>query len=315
MSPPEIWGPAVWNLFHTLAEKVNENAYPYIAKQLFSLIFRICRFLPCPECSNDASNFLAKVKIENVKTKNDFKQTFYLFHNYVNAKKRKPLFNYSSLVIYNKYKLIPVVNNFIICYNTKGNMKLLNDSFQRQIVLRDFKMWFSSNIKAFFMPISPSEQNSTKINFEPQIFNNKISNETDDVVIANKEETVVEHTEEHVEPVEEPVAEVVEQTEEHVEPVEEPVTEVVEEVEEPVAEVVEPVKEPVEEPVAEVVEPVEEPVEEAVVKNEEEITYVSEIGVEIVDVSNESEIEFVSQNKEKETNTQNKPKKWKKNKK
>jgi hypothetical protein len=155
MSPPEVWGPAVWKLFHTLAEKVNANIYPYIAKQLFNLIVRICRFLPCPECSIDASNFLAKIRIENLKTKDDFKQMFYLFHNYVNAKKRKPMFNFSTLSIYQRYRLVPIVNNFIACYNTKGNMKLLNESFQRQFVLKDFKNWFSANIKAFFTPVSP----------------------------------------------------------------------------------------------------------------------------------------------------------------
>ena len=63
MSPPEVWGPAVWTLFHTLIAKIDERAYPYISPQLFYMIVRICRFLPCPECSTDASNFLAKIKI------------------------------------------------------------------------------------------------------------------------------------------------------------------------------------------------------------------------------------------------------------
>ena len=25
MPPPEVWGPAVWNLFHTLCEQLNEK--------------------------------------------------------------------------------------------------------------------------------------------------------------------------------------------------------------------------------------------------------------------------------------------------
>lgn len=155
MSPPEVWGPAVWSLFHTLAERVNAHIYPYIARQMFKMFVRICGFLPCPECSTDASNFLAKIKIENLKTKEEFKQTFYLFHNYVNAKKRKPLFNYSSLAVYQRYLLIPIVNNFIISYNTKGNMKMINESFQRQFVIKDFKNWFTANIKAFMPQIHP----------------------------------------------------------------------------------------------------------------------------------------------------------------
>ena len=86
MSPPEVWGPAVWTLFHTLIEKVNDQAYPFIKVQLFGQIRRICGFLPCPECSSDATNFLAKVNVNDLKTKFDFRNTFYVFHNMVNAK-------------------------------------------------------------------------------------------------------------------------------------------------------------------------------------------------------------------------------------
>ena len=149
MSPPEVWGPAVWTLFHTFAEKINEADYPYVSHSLFKMIVRICKFLPCPECSSDASKFLAKIKMSDLKNKSEFKNTFYLFHNYVNAKKRKRLFNSANMPIYGKYRLIDVVNNFISKYHTKGNMKLLTESFQRQLVIKEFKGWFSSYIKAF----------------------------------------------------------------------------------------------------------------------------------------------------------------------
>jgi hypothetical protein len=152
MSPPEVWGPAVWTLFHTLAEKVNEQAYPFVKAQLFAQIRRICGFLPCPECSSDATIFLAKVNINDLKTKFDFRNTFYLFHNMVNAKKRKPLFNYSHIVSYNNYGIVPVINNFISKYNTKGNMKLLAESFQRKLVVSEFTSWFKRNILAFTPP-------------------------------------------------------------------------------------------------------------------------------------------------------------------
>jgi hypothetical protein len=167
MSPPEVWGPAVWTLFHTLAEKVTDQAYPFVKVQLFGQIRRICGFLPCPECSTDATNFLAKININDLKTKIDFRNTFYLFHNMVNAKKRKPLFNYSHITSYNNYGLVPVVNNFISKYNTKGNMKLLAESFQRKFIVSDFKSWITKNIMAFTppqnipSPISLVEEEST----------------------------------------------------------------------------------------------------------------------------------------------------------
>ena len=67
----------------------------------------------------------------------------------VNAKKRKPLFNYSNVASYNNYGIVPVINNFISKYNTKGNMKLLAESFQRSFVIKDFLSWFKVNSRAF----------------------------------------------------------------------------------------------------------------------------------------------------------------------
>ena len=192
MSPPEVWGPAVWTLFHTFAEKINDEAYPYVTHSLFKMIVRICKFLPCPECSNDASNFLAKIKMTDMKNKTDFRNTFYLFHNYVNAKKRKRLFNSANMHIYGKYRLIDVVNNFISKYHTKGNMKLLTESFQRQLVIKEFKNWFSSYIKAFIPRVNipariPSEAIETKSEEVPET-------KTDEVIeatVSEEKESIV----------------------------------------------------------------------------------------------------------------------------
>ena len=149
MSPPEVWGPAVWNLFHTLCEKINEDAFSHVAPGLFNMIVRICKFLPCPDCAADASSFLENVRFTDLKNKTEMKNLFYLFHNRVNLKKRKPPFNYANLPVYANYNLIHVINTFIVNYNTKGNMKLLSESFQRQFVLNDFKNWIKYVIRAF----------------------------------------------------------------------------------------------------------------------------------------------------------------------
>jgi hypothetical protein len=149
MSPPSVWGPAVWTLFHTLAEKIKPSAYEAISPSLFYIIVRICKYLPCPDCSKDASNFLAKINIKDYKTKIDFKNLLYLFHNWVNAKKKKPLFNYENINKYSKLNLIVVINNFIDKYNTKGNMNLLAESFQRMFVIKEIIGWFKKASPAF----------------------------------------------------------------------------------------------------------------------------------------------------------------------
>lgn len=161
MSPPEVWGPAVWTLFHTLVEHLNDNAYPHVVQSLYQMFVRICQVLPCPDCSRDASQFLAKIRVSDYKTKDEFKTMMYLFHNWVNAKKRKPLYNYSDLGKYSSFSLQVVIQDFINKYHTRGNMKLLSDSFQRQLVIREFIDWFKQNARAFYKPPTPTITTST----------------------------------------------------------------------------------------------------------------------------------------------------------
>jgi hypothetical protein len=151
--------------------------------QLFNQIKRICNYLPCPECSSDATKFLERINIHDIKSKNEFKNMLYLFHNWVNIKKQKPLFNHSNLETYNNYKLISVINNFISKYNTNGNMRLIAESFQRNIIIRDFKKWITSVNKAFITPkidrtiISPDnvEEEPSIIEEEPSIIEEEAS--------------------------------------------------------------------------------------------------------------------------------------------
>ena len=153
MSPPGVWGPAVWTLFHVLADRINEQAYSLLYLQLFQFIKRICANLPCPDCAKDATMFLAKVNVQSLKTKNDLIKVLYLFHNYVNKKKNKPLYNYTNINFYKKLKLVNVVNNFMIHFNTKGNMNLISESFQRQMLLKEFKPWMQTNMR-YFIPVN-----------------------------------------------------------------------------------------------------------------------------------------------------------------
>jgi hypothetical protein len=149
MPAPSIWGPPTWTLLHTLAEKIHEDDFNKLLPQMFGLIKRICSYLPCPDCSEHATRFLAKLKPEQIATKLDFKNTIYLFHNMVNAKKRKPLFNYGNISIYQNLNIANVFNNFVSVYNTKGNMKLLTESFQRTLIIKDLKKWLMANHSSF----------------------------------------------------------------------------------------------------------------------------------------------------------------------
>ena len=277
MPPPEVWGPAVWTLFHALAEKINVNAYPYVFPSLFNIIVKISKYLPCPECANDASIFLAKVKVSELKTKDSLKAMLCVFHNTVNAKKRKPIFHYSNIGIYGKYNLIKVINNFISQYQTKGNMKLLTESFQRQFVINDFKNWFQRVIKAFCGPVSVptplseannEEESVTSVKEEKeQIFEEFVSNVEETV---KSVEEVIENVEETVKSVEEVVSNVealITSVEEVIAIVEEEKEHILEEIVANVEEVIENVEEQL---LSNIKEPIDETQEEISLSNNEE---------------------------------------------
>jgi hypothetical protein len=149
MPTPEEWGPATWTLFHTLAEKMKDEAYPVVGRGLFSLIFRICGLLPCPDCSRHAKDFLSKVNPASLKTREEFRNMLYLFHNMVNKRKGKPLYNSEGLPSYKDKNLVQVMNQFLRHYNNRGNMQMLTESFQRQFIVADLKKWVNGNHRAF----------------------------------------------------------------------------------------------------------------------------------------------------------------------
>ena len=142
MAPPEVWGPAVWFLFHTLAEKVSEPHFNKVYLSLFNMIKFISKNLPCPQCSSDATSFLAKINITTISCKKDFKDMLFVFHNYVNKKKHKPPLPFQDLdALYKCKDLSKVISNFLNKYNTKGNMQLLNESFHRKLIIVEFFKW------------------------------------------------------------------------------------------------------------------------------------------------------------------------------
>jgi len=149
MSPPAIWGPPIWKFFHSLVENIKDEHFNDVGFPCFNIIKQICKNLPCPDCSNHATQFLSSIRFQHIKTKNDFKHLIYIFHNVVNKKKNKPLFNVSDLNIYNKTNIIQQFNNFVASYKTRGQMKLMADGFARDITVKSVKKFLMDNTKYF----------------------------------------------------------------------------------------------------------------------------------------------------------------------
>ena len=149
MAPPEVWGPPIWIFFHTITTKVKDGLDVNVYKGLFRIIKTICKNLPCPTCSTDATLFLSKINEDVINSKQKLINNIYIFHNYVNKKTNKKLFNYNMIVNYVQSDLAVTIRQFIRAYNTSGNMNLLNESFQRQLAIKEFRRWMRSNISAF----------------------------------------------------------------------------------------------------------------------------------------------------------------------
>jgi hypothetical protein len=143
------WGPSTWSLFHTLAAKLNENDYDTIGIDLFNQIKTICGYLPCPECSQHAKHNLAGVNIEKLKTKGDLINVLFIFHNSVNKRKNKLIYNFSEMDKYANNNLLTVCNNFFRNYKTTGNMRLMAESYQRKMIVENFIVWLKINYKSF----------------------------------------------------------------------------------------------------------------------------------------------------------------------
>ena len=148
MSPPEIWGPATWSLFHTLAEHMNDES---IIPQLFNNIKQICMFLPCPECSKDATDMLNQIDITKITTKQRFIELIFVFHNMVNKKKYKRVIcTYNDIKSkYTDADLSAVFTAFLNSYSTTGNLKLMAEENQRRMIRASFGKWLFENRKYF----------------------------------------------------------------------------------------------------------------------------------------------------------------------
>lgn len=144
------WGPPTWFALHTLAEKVKEEAFPRIRKELFEMIFKICNNLPCPNCANHATQYMQSINVATIQTKKQLKDMLYQFHNSVNAKKGYPLFSYEELN--EKYALSNTSNilkHFMQHFEQSYSSRVSPNNFHRTRAIAILKKWLAENIQCF----------------------------------------------------------------------------------------------------------------------------------------------------------------------
>lgn len=147
MATKDTWGPATWTLFHTLAEKVNDENFNDVKSDLFGFIKRICFNLPCPDCAAHATQFISKMNPNAFENKHQLKVFLLNFHNSVNARTGKRPFTVEEMnakyALANTFVVIPY---FIKVYSHRNtNVRLLINSFHKDILIKDFIKWIREN--------------------------------------------------------------------------------------------------------------------------------------------------------------------------
>jgi hypothetical protein len=148
---PMKWGEPTWFFFHTIAQKVKPESFPFIREELLNLCFSICVNLPCSICAKHAKEYMTKINYLSVNSKEEFKSLFYNFHNTVNARKNYQQFPRELLdEKYSSANTIAILRNFVKHYEEKYHiMRLMNDQMQRIKISDQLKKWFNENMVHF----------------------------------------------------------------------------------------------------------------------------------------------------------------------
>lgn len=145
------WGPPTWCFLHTLVEKIKVEHFSIVRLDILKNIYSICSNLPCPECSMHAKNYLNNINFNALKSKEDIKNMLYDFHNDVNGRKGKSLFNRNDLE--NEYKnnvLTTTFYNFLVKFKDKNaSNRFIHEDLYRSRLSSTLVDWFKKNQQYF----------------------------------------------------------------------------------------------------------------------------------------------------------------------
>ncbi len=141
-SSQKVWGPVHWNLLHTLADKlIDDAAFVQCRVSLLGILQQVCSILPCPRCVAHAQDYLAQVQWQRIRTRADWIEFVWLFHNFVNwrttqsVESREVLDRYTAMttadVIRAYFTLMQHPNTF--AYHTNLNHGMVRTAAIQQI--------------------------------------------------------------------------------------------------------------------------------------------------------------------------------------
>ena len=142
----QVWGNAVWFLFHTLAEKLKDEHSAELPI-LVSHITSICNNLPCPDCQQHASLTMNKVNKASIAANKEALIIFlWAFHNDVNKRSKSTFYPKESLNKYKSAVTSAIVKNFIMIMSaTSNNEKTMMYGFHRMLYMKNFITYINAN--------------------------------------------------------------------------------------------------------------------------------------------------------------------------
>jgi hypothetical protein len=151
MVSKNVWGPAIWYLFHTLSFKMREEHFHQLKDELLGHFICICSNLPCPECAQHAQQELKHLDKSKITNKKELCMYFIYFHNKVNARTKKKIFTFDEFILKYKNSITRnvVANFFIVLSKSDHNVKLMTNSFYKSAAILELRKWLNMNASKF----------------------------------------------------------------------------------------------------------------------------------------------------------------------
>lgn len=143
-----VWGPATWNLLHTICEKIYSDKFEIARTDLYTIITLICVSVPCPICRQHATTYLKHHPIEKNKTKESLKLYVFNLHNAASLNANKPPFDVNILEQYKNGAFSNIFKYYINIYN-KNRSDDLEYSFRRGLNIKEITKLLIKNTVNF----------------------------------------------------------------------------------------------------------------------------------------------------------------------
>lgn len=102
------WGYYYWNFFHIFVCKLDENKLTNVNNLniIKKIIYSLINSISCNVCKNDCLNYFKIKNFNSINKKEQLINFFFLFHNHVNKKIRKPIQHKNILETYKNLNCI-----------------------------------------------------------------------------------------------------------------------------------------------------------------------------------------------------------------